>query len=36
MEESKIVTDVRNMTNVADGPKKISRELDKIGQGEYA
>lgn len=36
MEEPKIKIDVRNMPNVADRPKKVSRELDKIEQGEYA
>ena len=36
MEEAKIIIDVRNMPNVADRPKKVSRELDKIKSGEYA
>lgn len=36
MEESKIIIDVRNMPNVSDRPKKVSRELDKIEPGEYA
>ena len=36
MEEAKIIIDVRNMPNVADRPKKVSRELDKIESGEYA
>ena len=36
MEEPKIAIDVRNMPNVADRPKKVSRELDKIESGEYA
>ena len=36
MEEAKIKIDVRNMPNVADRPKKVSRELDKIESGEYA
>ena len=36
MEEAKIKIDVRNMPNVADRPKKVSRGLDKIESGEYA
>jgi len=36
MEEPKIRIDVRNMPNVADRPKKVSIELDKIEPGEYA
>jgi len=36
MEEAKIEIDVRNMPNVADRPKKVSSELDKIESGEYA
>ena len=36
MEEAKIVIDVRNMLNVADRPKKVSRELDNIKSGELA
>jgi len=36
MEEAKIKIDVRNMPNVADRPKKVSRDLDKIESGEYA
>ena len=36
MEEPKIRIDVRNMQKVADRPKKVSRELDKIESGEYA
>lgn len=36
MEEAKIVIDVRNMPNVAERPKKVSGELDKIESGEYA
>ncbi|MCD6580068.1 hypothetical protein J7L48_11400 [bacterium] len=36
MEEAKIIIDVRNMPNVADRPKKVSRDLDKIESGEYA
>lgn len=35
MEKPKII-DVRNMPNVADRPKKVSRELDEIESGEYA
>jgi len=36
MEEAKIIIDVRNMPNVADRPKRVSRDLDKIESGEYA
>jgi len=36
MEETKIIIDVRNMPKVADRPKKVSAELDKIKTGEYA
>ncbi|MCD6099607.1 MAG: hypothetical protein J7K33_03385 [Candidatus Marinimicrobia bacterium] len=36
MEEARIKIDVRNMPNVADRPKKVSRDLDKIESGEYA
>jgi len=36
MEETKITIDVRNMPNIADRPKKVSAELDKIETGEYA
>jgi len=36
MEEAKIKIDVRNMPNVADRPKKVSGDLDKIESGEYA
>jgi TusA-related sulfurtransferase len=36
MEKPKIIIDVRNMPNVAERPKKGSRELDKIESGEYA
>ncbi len=36
MEEPKIKIDVRNMPNVADRPKKVSEELDKIESREYA
>ena len=36
MQETKIVIDVRNMLNVADRPKKVSRELDNIKSGELA
>jgi len=36
MEEPRIMIDVRNMPKVADRPKKVSRELDKIESGEYA
>ena len=36
MEDAKITIDVRNMPNVSDRPKKVSKELDKIGSGEYA
>ena len=36
MEEAKITIDVRNMPNVADRPKKVSKELDEIESGEYA
>jgi len=36
MEKTKILIDVRNMPNVADRPKKVSRELDKIESREYA
>ena len=36
MEKAKIIIDVRNMPNVADRPKKVSKELDKIDSGEYA
>lgn len=32
----KIIIDVRNMPNVADRPKKVSAELDKIESGAYA
>jgi len=30
MEETKTIIDVRNMPKVADRPKKVSKELDKI------
>lgn len=36
MEEPTIMIDVRNMPKVADRPKKVSKELDKIESGEYA
>ncbi len=36
MENPKITIDVRNMPSVADRPKKVSAELDKIKSGEYA
>ena len=36
MEDVKIIIDVRNMPNIADRPKKVSRELDKIKSREYA
>ncbi len=36
MEEPRIMIDVRNMPKVADRPKRVSRELDKIESGEYA
>jgi len=36
MEKPKIMIDVRNMLNVADRPKKVSVEIDKIKSGEYA
>lgn len=36
MEEAKIIIDVRNMPNVAERPKKVSEELEKINSGEYA
>ena len=36
MEEPRIRIDVRNMTKVADRPKKVSRELNKIQSEEYA
>ena len=36
MGKPKIIIDVRNMPNVADRPKKVARELDKIESGEYA
>ena len=36
MEKPKIMIDVRNMPNVAERTKKVSRELDKIESGEYA
>lgn len=36
MGKAKITIDVRNMPNMADRPKKVSAELDKIETGEYA
>lgn len=36
MDNPKIKIDVRNMPNVADRPKKVLKELDKIESGEYA
>ena len=36
MQETKVIIDVRNMLNVADRPKKVSRELDNIKSGELA
>lgn len=36
MEEAKIIIDVRNMPSIAGRPKKVSEEVDKIEQGEYA
>ena len=36
MEETKITIDVRNMSDVSQRPKKVSKELDKIESGEYA
>jgi len=36
MEKPKIMIDVRNMPNVAERTKKVSRELDRIESGEYA
>jgi TusA-related sulfurtransferase len=36
MEKPKIIIDVRNMPDVSDRPKKVSRELDKIESAEYA
>jgi uncharacterized protein (DUF2249 family) len=36
MEEPRIMIDVRNMPKVADRPKRVSGELDKIESGEYA
>ena len=35
-EKPKIVIDVRNMPNISERPKKVSRELDKIDSSEYA
>ncbi len=36
MEKPKITIDVRNMPDIADRSKKVSKELDKIESGEYA
>ena len=36
MENPRIKIDVRDIPNVADRPKKVSEELDKIESGEYA
>ena len=36
MEEAKIKIDVRNILNVADRSKKVSRDIDKIESGEHA
>ncbi len=36
MEKPKITIDVRNMPDIADRSKKVSKELDKIETGEYA
>ena len=36
MKEEKIIIDVRGMANVAERPKKVSKELDRIETGEYA
>lgn len=36
MEEPKITIDVRNMADVSERPKKVSRELNEIESGEYA
>jgi TusA-related sulfurtransferase len=36
MEEAKIIIDVRNMPNVADRPRKVSKELDHIESGKFA
>lgn len=36
MEEPKIIIDVRNMPNMAERPKKVSKGLDEIESGEYA
>ena len=36
MEKPKIMIDVRNMLNVADRPKKVSVETDKIKVRELA
>ena len=36
MSDAKIIIDVRNMSNIFERPKKVSRELDKIKSLEYA
>ena len=35
-EKPKIIIDVRNMANISERPKKVSRKLDKIKSLEYA
>ncbi len=36
MEKPKITIDVRNMPDISDRSKKVSKELDGIESGEYA